>query len=205
MLYLYPCVVWHYSLSRNVMLWNIYNITWNMTCVTHIWVIQDTLKSKDTKIFKTLWVCCSAEFWNTIPKIFEVSWTQAGLVSRTWNWSPSSLARPRRPGQVSVTRCFWANFHRVHLTSPHHPIRAGPLSQPATGGHQAAEWIQHPRDNICFHLIDQTDVSLKIPRRRRVRGSEVGWPGRDKRERRDNIPMCAGRRGRGGGLGRLQS
>ena len=80
-------------------------------------------------------------FSNTIQKIFEVSWTQAGLDSRTWNWSRSSPARSQwlvASGQI-FTEC---TVH--HLTQP------GP-------GHWARHWWP-PSCKVIQHQTSESSV-----------------------------------------------
>lgn len=142
----YPCVVWHHSLSRHVTLWNIYNLTWNMTCVTHIWV--------NVKVFYNLRISSEFQLYEFAASSAECSEIPSNKYSSKWaglrpGWShsvldlkqvsltslpPPCLGRPR-PGLSDSL--LLGKFSLLHL------IRAGAQSHlwasPGTDGHQAAK------------------------------------------------------------------
>ena len=124
----YPCVVWHHSLSRHVTLWNIYNLTWNMTCVTHIWV--------NVKVFYNLRISSEFQLYEFAASSAECSEIPSNKYSSKWagleslsagpetglTHSPlSSLARPaqaRSQWLVASGQIFTAPSHQGRGTEP---------------------------------------------------------------------------------------
>ena len=197
----YPCVVWHHSLSRNVALWNIYNFTWNMACVTHIWVnVKEFDNLRISSEFLLYEFAAALSVLKYYPKNIRSELdSDSGRVGITDLKQVSSLTslRPGRPRPGLSDSLLLGKF------SLHHLITAGarPQSQ-RTDGHQAAKWIQLQRelfnDNICLYL-SETDV---FSRAWGVRGSKGDQSGT--KERGKTTYLCVPGAG-GGGLGRLQS
>ena len=193
-----PCVVWHHSLSRNVTLWTIYNLTWNMTCVTHIWV--------NVKVFDNLRISSEFQLYEFAAALSVLKYHPSELDSdscrvgitdlKQVSSPPSALARPG-PGQVSVTRCFWANFHCTISSRPGPGHRASGLM---------ATKLQHGsnfREKCSMTIFVFIWVRpMLVSRAWGVRGSEGDQSGT--KERGETTYQCVPGAG-GGGLGRLQS
>ena len=120
-----PCVVWHHSLSRNVTLWTIYNLTWNMTCVTHIWV--------NVKVFDNLRISSEFQLYEFAAALSVLKYHPSELDSDSGRVGITDLKQVSltslRPGPAQA-RSQWLVASGQIFTAPSHHGR-GRATEPA--------------------------------------------------------------------------